>query len=199
MACASVAIIVGESLVPMEAASRLLLWLAANLGDSPRFRADVAGRIVGHCGIPARDNAAAWQPAGDQLARALKFDDSLFVVEEQNLFVDEVRETDRWVGAFESLSWKGDEEPLAKLDGWLVGGVTELTRLFGEEDGPLGWASNPEVFAICTRVVRGSAALARGNASSPELAQAVATAKEALQSHGTSVSRLLTAGWEDAP
>ncbi|KAL3964384.1 hypothetical protein ACCO45_001388 [Purpureocillium lilacinum] len=178
MACASVAIILGESLVPMEAASRLLLWLAANLGDSPRFRAEVASRI---------------------LARALEFDDSLFVVEEQNLFVDEVRETDRWVGAFESLTWKGDEEPLMRLDGWLAGGVAELTRLFGEEDGPLGWASNPEVFAICTRVVRGSAALARGNASSPELAQAVATAKEALQSHGTSVSRLLTAGWEDAP
>lgn len=188
--------IVGAALVPLEAANRLLRWLALHFGNSPGFRAEVASRMVGHHGTKAL-GTNAWEPAEDGLAKALEFDDSLFAVEEQNLFVDEVRETGRWVGAFESLEWDGGDETLARLGRWIQGGIIQLGRLAEREDGPLGWASNPQVFAICTLVVCGSVAMAKQQGATPELREAIASTREALRSHNTRVSRLLTAAWEE--
>ena len=151
--------------------------------------------MVGHQGIKARDTNS-WEPAEDELAKALEFDDSLFVVEEQNLFIDEVRETKRWVGVFESLQWNVGDETLARLDRWIRGGIIQLGKLMEREDGPLGWASNPQVFAICTRLVHGSVAMTKQQAATPELREAIASTKGALKSHNTNVSRLLTEAWE---
>lgn len=97
----------------------------------------------------------------DQLQNAMKFDDSLFVIEEQNLFVDEVRETQRWVSVYESLSWEAKDPALEALTEWSGAGIDEMRRLVGEEDGPLGYGSKPEVFAILSRIVYASAALVK--------------------------------------
>lgn len=196
--------IVGEALVPIEAANRLLRWLVQHLGgsssgssSSPGFKAEVASRIVGHSRAGGADAAATtWEPAEQGLARALELDDSLFVVEEQNLFVDEVREARRWVGVFESLAWDAGNETLARLDGWLRGGLAALGWLSEREDGPLGWASNPGVFALCTRIMRGSAALAKQHGSAA-LCEAVREARAVLRSRRARVSRLVTDAWED--
>lgn len=198
VASRAVTCIVGKSLVPPEAASRLLHWLAQHFGSSAGFRAEVASRMAGHCRVRAADGAE-WTPAEDELAAALRFDDSLFVVEEQNLFVDEVRETERWAGVLEGLAWDAaaDDETLGRLDGWIRGGVVRLGRLVEQEDGPLGWASDPHVFAICTRLVRGSLAMMAKHLASPALREATLRAREALRSHDAHVSRLLIEAWED--
>ena len=47
------------------------------------------------------------EAAEAQLAETMRFDDSLFVIEEQNLFIDEVRET----LAAHGLTLKGEELP----------------------------------------------------------------------------------------
>ncbi|PNY24798.1 Uncharacterized protein TCAP_05260 [Tolypocladium capitatum] len=188
--------IIGEALVPLEAANCLLRWLAQHFGNSSGFKAEVAGRMVGHYGIKTL-GASSWEPAEDGLAKAMEVDDSLFAVEEQNLFIDEVREAKRWVGVFESLGWDGGDETLARLDSWIKGGIVQLGKLAEREDGPLGWASNPQVFAICTLLVRGSAAMAKQQGATPGLREAIARTKEALRSRNAGVSRLLTAAWEE--
>lgn len=184
--------IAGVSLVPIEAATRLLQWLAVTFGERPQFRAVVAHRIVGSAGA----TAPAWTPAAEQLTAALQFDDSLFAVEEQNLFVDEVRETKRWVSVFNSLSWAGSDPAhgaaLASLDSWVRGGVGKLADVMqGQEDGPLGWASDAQVFAVATRIVNGYLVLAKSGAAGEELTAQVAKLKHASLRKDNNVSRLL--------
>ncbi|XWW97598.1 hypothetical protein V2A60_005582 [Cordyceps javanica] len=185
----------GVSLVPVEAANRLLQWLTATFGELPQFRAVVANRIVGGAPAPGAD-AALRTPAAEQLTAALRFDDSLFAVEEQNLFVDEVRETKRWASVFDSLSWvQGDAEneaTLAALGSWVRGGVDKMTQVvLSQEDGPLGWASDAHVFAVATRIVHGYLVLSRSGVANAELVAEVAKLKQAALGKDHVVSRLL--------
>jgi hypothetical protein len=91
----------------------------------------------------------------------MKFDDSLFVIEEQNLFVDEVRETQRWISVYESLEWDSSDSTFEALTTWTSAGLEATKSLASQEDGPLGYGSKPEVFAIMSRVIHASAALTR--------------------------------------
>ncbi|TWU76774.1 hypothetical protein ED733_004991 [Metarhizium rileyi] len=185
--------VIGAALVPIEAANRLLHFLATTFGTTPGFKAIVADRLVGHSGVQAA-NLENWEPAETELARALEFDDSLFAVEEHNLFIDEVRETRRWVEVFQGLEWDERDDILIKLVSWVKAGVAQVGKLVVLEDGPLGWASNQTVFAVCSRLIRCSVALTK-KVDCLELKEAVAVAKEALRSSNTRVSKLLTEAW----
>ena len=99
---AAVQSILGKALVPIEAANRLLLWLAQHYAGSSTFRQIIVRRVMGDSRYPAPENNVF--SIQDQLQEAMKFDNSLFVIEEQNLFVDEVRETQRWTSLYESLT-----------------------------------------------------------------------------------------------
>lgn len=91
-------------------------------------------------------------PGEAQLERALDFDDSLFATEEQNLFVDEVRETERWVCA--GLVEGGEDEAVGELVRWVEGGLRGVLKVAGgREDGPLGWTADQHVFAVVARVM----------------------------------------------
>ena len=177
--------LLGESLVPIEAADSLLAWLAQNFTNSRAFRRIAASRIVG--ANRAAAPAAEWQSADAQLRAALEVDDSLFAVEEQNLFVDEVRETERWLAALAVLGWDPADECLVSLDRWVAGGLGRIAQLMDQEDGPLGWASNPAVFAICARVVRCAVALA-GDRGSEQLRGALADARAKAETCTTHLS-----------
>ncbi|KAK2058083.1 hypothetical protein LY76DRAFT_487412, partial [Colletotrichum caudatum] len=130
----------------------------------------------------------AWEPAEAQLATALRFDDSLFVVEEQNLFIDEVRESTRWAAVLEDVfspsSSSFSSSPSTSvaatamaLTQWTSSGLDALLGLVSPDqgddddavDGPLGWASDPQVYAVCARVLVCAAALTRTDASGAEL------------------------------
>lgn len=147
--------ILGDVLVPLEAASRLLDWLVTNYAQDAAFRAIVYGRIIGESGPGLQPRSAS-----EQLATALKLNDSLFAVEDQNLFIDEVRETKHWAAVYASLEGNEKEAAHAELEDWLEGGILEMQRLVQEEDGPLGWASQPDVYAICSRILIGAVAVA---------------------------------------
>lgn len=156
---AAVKSILGQALVPIEAANRLLSWLSQRFGHDSTFRQVVVRRIMGDTRFPSPESHTA--SVSDELQNAMKFDDSLFVIEEQNLFVDEVREAQRWVSIYDSLSWEAKDPALEVLAEWSGDGIDELRRLVGEEDGPLGYGSKPEVFAILSRVVYASISLAK--------------------------------------
>ncbi|PHH76949.1 hypothetical protein CDD80_1077 [Ophiocordyceps camponoti-rufipedis] len=134
--------LIGQKLVPIEAANRLLQCLAHRLGHTPSFRSLTADRIVNHRLNPP----AAWERASQALTRATRTDDSLFLVEKQNLFTDPIRETSRWLALLPTIfPPRATDANILRLDAWLAEGMPPLRELAGSEDGPLGWASDPRV------------------------------------------------------
>lgn len=160
-----------QPLVAVDAADALLSWLRERFGHTNEFRAYVACRLVGDpivtLDIGVQD-LTAWASPKQQFAEALAVDESLFAVEEQNLFIDEVRETQRWAGVFTALprdydQTEGDEGVAGKvlimdssldaLKGWVEKALEVLAVQVGQDDGPLGWASMADAFALCHRVL----------------------------------------------
>lgn len=185
---AAVKSILGQALVPIEAANRLLSWLAQRYSDNPTFRQIIVRRIVGDTRYPSPElNAVS---VNDQLQEAMKFDDSLFVIEEQNLFVDEVRETQRWISVHENLEWQSNDPALETLTTWTSAGLKATQSLASQEDGPLGYGSKPEVFAILSRVIRTSATLSR-NHTSAELRESIDKSSSVLHNGQGHMSGLL--------
>jgi hypothetical protein len=151
--------ILGQQLAPLEAATRLLHWLGQTFGHHEGFRNLAACRIVGHSSAArmATPVLPIWEPAESQLATAMKFDESLFVIEEQNLFVEEAREAERWTGIFASLPRPDPDPTLDLLETWTMAGLQSIGRITEVEgDKALGWTSRPEVYAIITRIVSSS-------------------------------------------
>lgn len=161
-----------SALVAVDAADALLSWLGAHFGQTHEFRAYVACRLVGSplvtIDIGVQD-LQSWSPPDAQFAEALRVDESLFAVEEQNLFVDEVRETERWAAMFRDLLWDVDEiedapggvrrvlimdSSLSELRKWTEGALRVLAAQTAQhDDGPLGWASSPAAYELCHRVL----------------------------------------------
>jgi hypothetical protein len=188
--------ILDQLLVPLQAATRLTEWLATTFADDAGFRSVVLARMAGDERTKSFYDAER-APANLQLAEALKFDDALFAVEEQNLFVDEVRESERWVAVYSTLSWTGGISQMnhEALVQWMEGGLREIQRLITEdEDGPLGWASRPDVFAICSRILLGSAAMTK---NSPRIQKCLREVEEARSANvKTNLSPLLGASFD---
>ncbi|KAK6207536.1 HEAT repeat protein [Colletotrichum tabaci] len=168
--------ILTQPLAPLDAASRLLTRIAATYRDAPAFHDLLAARLTGHA---APDGPDVWEPAGAQLAKALRFDDSLFAIEEQNLFIDEVRESNRWAAVLEDIfspSSPASSSSSTALTEWTSAGLDSLLNITSPadrdtaaDDGPLGWASDPEVYAVCARILLCATALARAGAAGSEL------------------------------
>ncbi|KAI0389979.1 hypothetical protein F5Y17DRAFT_446624 [Xylariaceae sp. FL0594] len=174
--------ILGQALVPVEAGARLSGWLAKQFGPDAGFQIHVAGRMVGHefgsSSHPTRQELASslselgWVPAEAQLEEAMRFDDSLFVVEEHNQYIDEVLEARRWTDLFLSIV---KEEPTGGIADvatfiaeWTFEGLRTMTGMTQSNslaacDGPLGWTSKPQVFAICARILMCASAIVRCN------------------------------------
>ncbi|KAK1971837.1 hypothetical protein LY78DRAFT_688694 [Colletotrichum sublineola] len=186
LASVSAGHVLARPLAALDAAPLLLARIARDYRDAPAFHALLASRLAGHSGtvqpeaIPASGSHGgdAWEPAETQLATALRFDDSLFVVEEQNLFVDEVRESTRWAAVLEDVfSSSSSSSPhaavtITALTQWTSSGLDALLGLVSPDrgddvgvDGPLGWASDPQVYAVCARVLVCAAALTRTDAT----------------------------------
>lgn len=174
--------ILGALMVPLEAATLLLSWLTQQFGHTPEFKTVVSARVIGQV------ENQRWKAASDELTVALKFDDSLFAIEEQNLFIDEVRETVRWLDVFENLFWAENEVSVTTLSAWMGDGLDQLQVLLKTPDGPLGWASNPHAFAICTRIIRGAMSLAKIDVKTKEKLLPIVTL---VQSQPSDISRLL--------
>jgi hypothetical protein len=145
--------LIGTTAVAPTAADGLVPWLREHFGESEEFRARVVCRMVGQ---PYSADVRL-VPAEEQLRKAMEFDDSLFAAEDQNLFIDEVREAVRWRGALVVDSSGGEtgssSSSVGCLKEWVEAGLGCLIGLAEREDGPLGWTSDQHVFAICARVL----------------------------------------------
>ncbi|KAI3337391.1 hypothetical protein HD806DRAFT_543046 [Xylariaceae sp. AK1471] len=173
--------ILSVTLVPVEAGARLLRWLAGRFGHEPDFLTHITGRMVGHNfgstsfvtthrteGGVAEVDGLDWVSVKTQLEDAMRFDDSLFIIEEHNQSIDEVREARRWTDVFlssgSSRTKDGGANAIKALAEWTLAGLRTLTQIAQSEsattgDGPLGWTSKPQVFAICARILICASAL----------------------------------------
>lgn len=152
-----------KSLVPLAASVELAKWMHSCHYNSAPYAWNVVQRMTGHTTFEVSAEAEPSIASAEiHLGKVMEDDDSLFVEEEQNLFIDEVRETRLWCDIFVGSSSNRREDsgieqtwikPNAALAAWVLHGLKTMNKLLEKEDGSLGWISKPAVFAICMRVV----------------------------------------------
>lgn len=151
-----------RSLVPLAAQLELVEYIKHLYGGRAAFQWSAACRMTGHTFQNLKIESHLPTSARVQFCTVLKENDSLFIEEEQNLFIDEIREARIWSNAFKDVDlgpyttadintlW---EPPFSALTSWVEDGLSIMMDLLIKEDGPLGWASKPAVFALCMRVI----------------------------------------------
>jgi len=152
------------SLVPLAACEEFVKYLVFLYGSTASFGCSVVQRMTGSNESILESDSVSLKSAEAQFAEALREDDALFVEEEQNLFIDEVREIKLWSDVLGELPQHAQEylhersvdsvhsRPLAALAVWTVDGLGILNKTL-KADGPLGWTSKPSTFAASMRVL----------------------------------------------
>lgn len=93
----------------------------------------------------------------EELGRALVEDNALFVEESQNLYIDEVVQTQTWLAFFDQLDDTSRTKAAKVIGSWALGGLETLVeRCQANYDGPFGWTSKVEVFHLVMRVILAS-------------------------------------------
>lgn len=182
-AASAASAIIGTPVIAPTAADRLVPWLAERFGEGEELASRVVCRMVGQ----RYSQDFQLVPAEVQLGNAMDFDDSLFAAEDQNLFIDEVRETCRWRAALEGLKRSGSGGSLGCLKTWVEAGLKSLIGLAKREDGPLGWTSDQHVFAVCARILICAVAVTKTGegAGVVELLREFRAAGEKARIHGS--------------
>lgn len=144
-----------------EAMRRLVPSCAPSIRHPEILGADDGSETVDDDSSDAHEpTVIRFTPVRAVLDKAATPDTALFVIEKQNLYVDEVEEARAWSQMLIDL------KPLeltqrARLQrlgdhfvAWTTDGLSVLTKSAEKEtDGPLGWTSKPEVFTIGLRVI----------------------------------------------
>lgn len=103
----------------------------------------------------AAANSCPIRTFSEMFQQARTLDTALFVEEKQNLYIDEVEEARYWANALSySASLEAAKLLTPTLSIWTIEGLAVLARaIAGGEDGPFGWTSIPEMFALGIRVI----------------------------------------------
>ncbi len=167
LAAKTVSSILKASLAPPAACEEFADWLLMAYNSSSQFSFDVVSRMMsGNTARPSRDQKGPPPRPRGQLAAAEN--NALFVEEEQNLFVDQVRDLEVWIKLFLELPsqlfktpCKDDPESFFFVDNfadWVFNEVSGLNQTM-TYDGPLGWTSTSLGFSHNIRVIRCANAL----------------------------------------
>ena len=163
------------SLSPLAAKSRLSDFLITHYNDSTALWYEAVGRLTGlridlERSVLSRsmENTASARAGHStvgkrlinlpdirvSLGEARKEDTALFIEEKQNLYIDEVQEASHWARIIAKLSSTSiDRDSAHELEVWAMQGLAALTEMAqAEVDGPLGWATKPEVFTMGARI-----------------------------------------------
>ncbi len=90
----------------------------------------------------------------DELDHALVEDNALFVQESQNLYIDEVVQSQIWIDFFSKLTVNTRIATARQIGPWAREGLEVLSEMSKQRyDGPFGWTAKPEVFAIVSKVI----------------------------------------------
>ncbi|KLJ08624.1 hypothetical protein EMPG_15944 [Blastomyces silverae] len=150
------------ALLPLAASSKLTDILAKTFADSTTLCAEAMGRFLG---LPTNLSGTKFNetktitPVSRLLAEFQTESTVLFQEEKQNLFVEDVREVEIWAKVLSRLVARRANTSFAlRLYSWVTDGLSTLineTREAGG-DGMLGWISDPDVFTLGVRVIRGA-------------------------------------------
>ncbi|KAL0473189.1 putative death-receptor fusion protein domain-containing protein [Neurospora intermedia] len=192
LASAATAPVVGQQMVPPSAADRLAVRMSETFFGEEEFQEHLVSRLTTGNSSPVAGKSSELTSAAEQLVTALQFDDSLFATEEQNLFIDEVRETRRWqrelitrASAFGSSDVLSSGPAFAKLSKWTEEGLEYLIRLVrANSDGPLEWTSDQHVFAACARVLLCAVAVVKVVGAESAAGEALKAFKEVAKKGG---------------
>ncbi|KAK1140581.1 hypothetical protein N8T08_010218 [Aspergillus melleus] len=137
-------------------------------------------------------------PVSDLISEYMKESTTLFEEEKQNLFIDEVREVNRWSGQLLKLAANSYDDRLTGcVCQWVSDGLSYLIELVVDgsgsgKDGFLGWTTKPETFTLGVRLIELAAVMVSpGFPASKSLGGDGQTLKEKLQllyMHGKAVS-----------
>lgn len=168
--------IVGKPLIPLAACEEFAEWLRLKYPRDQMFSWNVICRITGSDEFIFHGAYAGLCSPEDQLAAAMKQDDALFVEEEQNLFIDEVREAKLWSSVLSKdlkvlqaeKSGEYQWQQYSHLAKWILNALRQLNIIMEKNDGPLGWTSKPSMFASCVRILFGANVLLESKNTLPE-------------------------------
>lgn len=179
--------ILGRCLIPLAAQTKFFSWLEKNFNMDRSLCDTTSARLTG----------SRVEPVSSQLSLAMEEDDTLFVEEEQNLFSDEVREARIWVEILVHVEGSAWEGVIACLSSWVVDGLAVIrsTAISETVDGPRGWTSNPQVFAICMRtILTGNALIAHYSAAQEGVETSGGNSGKVLKSIVDGMDALLETG-----
>ncbi|EGC46735.1 HEAT repeat protein [Histoplasma capsulatum var. duboisii H88] len=150
------------ALLPLAASSKLADILAEDFIDSTTLCAEAMGRFLGlpiNLLVPSIDSTTSLTPVPRLLEKFQTKSTVLFQEEKQNLFVEDVREVETWAKVLTRIILRpGNTHFALQLYSWVSEGISALIDAMGEAggDGVLGWVSNPDVFILGVRVIRGA-------------------------------------------
>ena len=95
------------------------------------------------------------RPVREMLQEARRLDTALFAEEKANLFVDPAEDAKDWADALAQLHPSvHDPNMVSEMAAWCAEGLAALIEIVeSQEDGPLGWTSKPDVFALGMRIL----------------------------------------------
>lgn len=95
------------------------------------------------------------RPVREMLQEARRQDTALFAEEKANLFVDPAEDAKNWADALAQLHPSvHDPDMVSEMAAWCAEGLAALIEIVeSQEDGPLGWTSKPDVFALGMRIL----------------------------------------------
>lgn len=137
------------------------VWLADFLSRSfPKSEALFEGALFRFMG--SRRGSRLFSPVADHLATVQKESTVLFVAEKQNLYIDDIRETEIWSNVLIQLDYSEFTKALRpQFFSWISNGLVALCEQLrtGDAKGLLGWMSRPDSFALSMRLVHGARAV----------------------------------------
>ncbi|MCJ1464709.1 hypothetical protein MMC07_003322 [Pseudocyphellaria aurata] len=167
------------SLMPSAAGSKLLQFIMTEYQDSDILWIDGVRRLTGAISlfrlgpvevssnlekstdstrnyfIPKTRISLDLRSSRNMLQEARRQDTALFVEEKANLFVDPVKEAKKWADVLVELRPSSlEDEMVSELGAWSIEGLAALIEIAeSREDGPLGWTTKPDVFALGMRII----------------------------------------------
>lgn len=136
--------------VPLVAANNLTKWLYRTFNTSADLAIEAIRRLT-NTPSPA---PLLETPFAETFAQARKEDTALFATEKQNLYKDDTLDAIVWARVLSHIPSAASLGQHVMLKRWVLEALDMLTETAkSERDGPLGWSSKPEVFALGVQVI----------------------------------------------
>lgn len=157
-----------QSFIPLAAQQAISSDLLKDHATHRLLLRNVISRMTGSLDLLMTESCTLESPEL-MFKAALSVDNTLFVEEDQNLYIDEVRDVKFWAQIFEGLCKPSDgegprpilkEEAISTFVAWVVDAVNTLNTI-DRQDGILGWTSKPAAYSACMRTIVSANALLR--------------------------------------